>query len=344
MSDERFWVGVDLGGTNLRAVSIDGRGRVLRRAAVRTPRSRTPAAVIAAVVATVRRVSARSHRSTLAGVAVGVPGLVLHPSGIVAESPNFSGWNGIPLRRRLERTLRASVAVENDANVAAVGEHRLGAGRGARHLAVLTLGTGVGGGLVLDGRLYRGADGTAAELGHVPVEPTGPRCGCGSRGCLEAYASATHMRAAYAAAVRGDADALGTGPTRDGLLRAAARLRLERVRRKALDLPALAAAARRGEPLARAVFERAGFALGVVAATLANALDLERLLVGGGVSASFDLLEAAVSRELRRRAFRIPRLRLRVARAALGAEAGLLGAAVVACDEFDAAGRATSPR
>lgn len=303
------FLGVDLGGNNLRAALVGPEGRILarrRRATV----DRSPEAVLAAVEAEVDglRAAARSSGVTPLALGVGAPGLVRPEDGVVATSPNFPAWRDVPLQQELEARLGLRVRVENDVNAFAVGEFQWGAAKGGRDVLVVALGTGVGGGLILEGRLRRGPDGTAGEVGHVTVRPGGRPCGCGNRGCLEAYASATAIAARAV-----EAGVIGSG----GEAEAVARL------------------ARGGDARSAALFRDAGRCVGVALAGVANLLNLDKAVVGGGVSRSWDLLEAAIRREIGRRAFRLPACRLEVVPGALGDDAGVLGAAWLARHDLD---------
>jgi glucokinase len=216
---------------------------------------------------------------------------------VVAGGGKIPGGPGFPLAARVERELGRGwrVRLENDASAAAWGELRFGAGRGCRDLLTLTLGTGVGGGMILDGRLRRGPDGTAGEVGHLVVEPRGRRCPCGGRGCLEAYGGAR------------------------GLVRTAGGL--------AATPHDLARLARRGNARARAAFRRYGASLGIALASLVNLLNPERIILTGGIARAFSLFAPALREEVRRRALRRPGRRVRIVRGELGDDAGALGAA-----------------
>ncbi|MBU5614816.1 ROK family protein [Geomonas azotofigens] len=288
-------IGIDLGGSNLRFALVDRQGRVLARSAEPT----LPAAGLASLlsrllcgVERLRREAAGMGFGT-AALAVGVPGLVCS-DGVVRASVNVPVLEGVPLARELSVATGMPVATLNDANACALGEKRYGAGRGYRSLIALTLGTGVGSGLILDGKLWTGVDGAAGEFGHIPVEPEGRPCGCGSRGCLEQYASA-------GAIARGGDDAA-----------------------------AVARRARQGDAAAIAVFAEAGRYLGIAAAGVVNLLNLEAVILCGGVARSFDLLAPSLRRELVSRTFAISGGRVRVEPGVLGDDAGVLGAAVAA--------------
>lgn len=305
-------VGVDVGGTKIAAGVVDASGAVLARIRAETP----PAggdAVTGAIARVARELSARAGGPLPVGV--GAAGIV-DADGWMRYSPNIAGWDDVPLAERLRAQLDVPVAVHNDANVAAWGEYRAGAGRAASGtLLMLTVGTGIGGGLVQDGRLVRGASGMAAEFGHIVVSEGGPRCGCGNHGCLEAMASGTAIGRLACEAL----DAGGASPL----------LRRE-------DLPTgktVTAAARQGDAFAREVLARAGFWLGVGIASLVNALDPEVVVVGGGAMQAGELLLGPARESyLERLMGRAHRTSAPVVEAELGDDAGLIGAALLALD------------
>src|SRR4051794_20575027 len=181
-----FSIGVDLGGTNLRVAVVDDRGNLLEKLTTGTEVARGRDAVITEMTADVQQLVGKfKDAGTLLGIGIGVPGIIDMYTGMVHESPNLPGWHNYPVRDDIERRLGTRVILENDANAAAMGESWLGAGRGYDSMCMFTLGTGVGGGIILNGRIWHGMTGMAGELGHFTVEPEGPPCGCGNRGCLE---------------------------------------------------------------------------------------------------------------------------------------------------------------
>jgi glucokinase len=214
-------------------------------------------------------------------------GLIDSESGQLLESPNLPGWNNYDVKGDIERRLGTSVILENDANAAALGEQWLGAGRGFESMGMYTLGTGVGGGLVLNGKIWRGWNGMAAELGHCNVEPDGHPCKCGSHGCLEQYASAT-------AVTRMAREALATG--------AVTQLRASSANGE-LDSRVVYECASHGDAVAKQIFERVGRALGLAIANMVNALNLPLFVIGGGVSAAWTMFSPALFDELRKRSF-----------------------------------------
>ncbi len=307
-------IGVDIGGTNLRFALVGAQGTVHLR-----ERGETEIALgrdrflekLGDGIAAVRK-GAHDLGLEVCGVGMGIPGLI-DGSGIVLSSPNLKPIEGVNLKEAVEQATGLPVTAVNDANAAAYGERIGGAGRPFASLLLLTLGTGVGSGLILNGELWCGIDGVAAEYGHATVEPDGLPCHCGNRGCLEQYASASALVASALRAL----DEGGEGA-------------LARHPRAAITAETIASAARQGDPLAVSLFERAGRYLGIAAATAVNLLNLEAILLGGGMAASFDLLIGPIQREIAERAFSVPARRVRIIRGELGDDAGILGAAALA--------------
>ncbi|WP_224981502.1 ROK family protein [Geomonas agri] len=288
-------IGIDLGGSNLRFALVDRQGKVLARCAEPTRPAAGLQSLLTRLLAGVERLRQEGGGLgySVVALAVGVPGLVCS-DGVVRASVNIPALEGVSLARELSIATGIPVVALNDANACALGEKRYGAGRGYRSLIALTLGTGVGSGLILDGKLWTGVDGAAGEFGHIPVEPDGRPCGCGSRGCLEQYASAS--------AIARDGD----------------------------DAAAVARRARQGDAAALAVFAEAGRYLGIAVAGVVNLLNLEAVILCGGVARSFDLLESSLRRELISRTFALSGGRVRIEPGLLGDDAGVLGAAVAA--------------
>ena len=190
-----FAIGVDLGGTNLRIAAVDVNGNILEKITTGTEVARGRDQVIFEMSEAVRELITKFRNAGhLAGIGIGVPGIIDMQSGMLRESPNLPGWQDYPVKQEIERRLGTTVILENDANAAALGEKWLGAASNVDDVCMITLGTGVGGGIVLQGRIWHGMTGMAGELGHMPVDPEGPPCGCGSRGCLEQYGSATAIK------------------------------------------------------------------------------------------------------------------------------------------------------
>lgn len=307
-------IGVDVGGTKIAAGVVDEQGEVLARARRDSPASDAEA-IEKSIADLVVELRAAVDRPVV-GVGVGAAGFIDATRSTVLFAPNLA-WRDEPLRADLEALLGLPVVVENDGNAAAWGEFVYGAGRDVDDLLLVAVGTGVGGGIVLDGRLHRGASGIAAEIGHLRVVPGGRLCGCGNTGCWEQYASGSALVADARAAAEADPEA--------------ARVLLAGAPVSALDGPMITAAARAGDPFARARLAELGRWLGEGIASLAAVLDPAAAVIGGGVSAAGDLLldplRTAFRENLTGRGHR-PELQVRPA--ALGNDAGMLGAADLA--------------
>jgi glucokinase len=311
-------IAVDLGGTKLAAGLVHRSGAVARRAV-----EATDLAGEEAVLAQIERVIAGLAGDGFAALGVGVPSTIDQRVGRAVTSVNIP-LADVDLRDRLEQRFGVPVQLENDGNAAAVAEHRLGAARGAHDVVMLTLGTGVGGGLILEDRLYRGAVGAAGELGHITIDVNGPPCqgACPGRGHLEALASglAADRLAERAAAERPDGDV--------GRAAAAGRV---------VDPRLLVELASAGPGDARDVLEHIGFHLGVGIASLVNVFNPEIVVVGGGFSDAGDLLLDSARKVVREWALEPARDEVRIVPAELGSEAGLVGAALVAFEALDQA-------
>jgi glucokinase len=304
---------VDLGGTNLRAANIDRDGRIHERVKKATPESNRAEEIVSALTAAVRECEAEGlkRNAQIRAVSVVVPGSVQMETGVVVNAPNIPCLPGYKLGSELECVLDRRVLLENDANAAALGEMWQGAARNHRTIICLTLGTGVGGGIILGGKLWRGADGTAGEIGHTSVEPFGGvKCKCGNVGCLEVYASAT-------AIVRMTSETIAQHPESHLHNLQTVELSADKVYRAAVE----------GDELAIHVFRNVGLYLGVAMANLVNIFNPEMIVVGGGVAAAWELFAQHAREEVARRAFRVPAQRCKIVRAECGDDAGLLGAA-----------------
>ncbi len=315
---EAYVVGVDLGGTQIRAGLVDATGRVLRRRRTLTRGEEGPDAVIDRMVHLIREVMA-GEPASVRGIGVASPGPIDPRSGGVRFAPNLPGWRDIPLKARLEQRLGLPVVVGNDANLAALAEHHFGAGRGIRDMIYITVSTGIGGGILVDGHLLVGHHGYGAEIGHQTVEDAGPRCKCGNVGCLEAMASGT-------AIAREGRIAVASGePTRLAELCEGDVWRV--------DARMVAEAARAGDAVAREIYRRAGHYLGVGIVNLMHIFNPQRIILGGSVMKAKDLLMPAMWEVIRTRAWPVVQEDFDVVEAALGDDVGILGAAALALRE-----------
>lgn len=303
-------IGVDLGATRIKA------GLVVNRRVVRTLieplvlEDRTPEGVVERLVSAIETL-AKAHDDAPVGVGIGVPGVIRHSEGVVVQSPNFPAWRDLPLGVRLRQRLPGMiVSLDNDANVVTLGEALYGAGRGQGDLALLTLGSGVGGGLFLCGDIYRGALGMAGEIGHMVIEPEGLPCGCGGQGCLEQYASFNALR---------------TWVLKDRLFGDFTEAALDDP-----DLPSrLFRAAQAGDERCRFYFEDMGRKLAVAIGNLLNLLNLRLVVLAGGIARAFPAFSPSLFAALPRRTFPAILAVARVVPCALWEDGGILGAAAL---------------
>lgn len=317
----RHVIGVDLGGTQIRAALCDDAGAVLKRVSTLTRAWEGPEPVAERIEDCIRQVAEGADRTDLLGIGLGAPGTVNPWTGVVSYVTNIPGLVNWPAREFLSRLLDTPAYVGNDAKVAALGEHRFGAGRGTESMVYLTVSTGIGGGVIERGRLVLGARGWATELGHIVVEPEGPRCGCGGYGCLEALASGPAI--ARQARERIEAGAQST------LVDLTAG-RLER-----LSAKDVVTAARSQDEVACQVMERAAYYLGIGLVSIITTFDPEKVVIGGGVSNAGELLLGPARAVLERRAMTPEWRAMPLELAALGEDVGVLGAAALAFGETE---------
>lgn len=308
-------IGMDIGGTNLRGALVTPEGRILRQLKIASDAHDG----IDAVVENIAKLVDELGEGGVSGVGIGIAGVIDSKSGVITQAPNIANVTNYPIRDNLVRKLgsRVGVIVENDANCAALGEWWTGAGKDISSLVMITLGTGVGGGIILDGKLWSGADGMGGEVGHMTVYPDGALCNCGNYGCLESYASATAVRRMV----------------RETL----AKTEVKTVLRDRVpetdpdDIPEVVMkAALEGDAASIDIWERFGVALGIGMASLVNILNVEMIVLGGGVARAWDMFIGPARAELKKRGLRAPAERVVIERAKLNGDEGILGAAHLA--------------
>jgi glucokinase len=309
LSTESLVFAVDLGGTHLRVALVDDAGRILKQLKQETPKGDSANCIIDALVRAAQQWE--SDKLPVVATSIMVPGAVDSEKSVVLQAPNLPSLVNFALKEELERRLGWPVYLENDANAAAVGEMWMGAARDCRDVVSVTLGTGVGGGVILDGKLWRGSHGSAGEIGHTTVDPfSGLKCKCGNTGCLELFASAT-------AIVRMARENLSLFPE-------------SRLKCDGLTAAKVYGAGRNGDELALAVFKRFGMYLGIGLANLINLIDPQIIVISGGAVNGWDLFAPEMYRQVEERAFRTTAQQVKIARAECGDNAGLLGAAWLA--------------
>jgi len=309
-----IFAGIDIGGTNIKLVVADRVGRVLAGRSIVSDAAKGPEDAFDRISATISSLAA-GRKVRAAGVACA--GLFDRVKGRLHSSPNLPAWENAPLERIAKAHLGVYTVVDNDANAAAYGEYYRGCGRGRGTLICITLGTGVGGGVVIDGRPLRGSRNFAGEIGHTTICEMGPRCHCGNRGCLEAYLGAYGLVRETRAKLRQRKSRYLSRWVDDG---------------RRLTPKLIADAAARGDRTAREVFEEAGAHLGTAVANLINIFNPDVIAIGGGVARGFHLMGPRMTEEVRKRAFPESSRVARITRARLGTEAAAIGAALLARD------------
>lgn len=308
-------IGVDLGGTAIKAGLLDDRGSVLQAMAIPTEANHGVDHVIARLADVVKQhhVAAQALTRHVQGVGIGVPGTLSRQRGMVISPPNLPGWKNVPIVDRLKAATNLSIWLDNDANNAALGELLCGAGRGVHDMVMLTLGTGVGGGIIAGGKLWRGAFENAGELGHMIIEAGGRRCGCGQLGCLEALASAT-----------------GTVTTARELLAAGRESALQQIIKSGRDLQCedIVKAADAGDAVAREAWLQTCRYLAMACINIHHILNPQRIVLAGGMSSAGDSLLRPVKQAVAELGSKMlgdpPEIRL----AELGNDAGFIGSAM----------------
>ncbi|HEX3036048.1 MAG TPA: ROK family protein [Thermodesulfobacteriota bacterium] len=311
-------VGVDIGGTNLRAALVDGSGNIMKRQSTASQASKGINFVLKNLVNVLQEIT---EGEKISRVGIGVPGIVYSTRGIITRAPNLYNVDNYPMRDILTEELGSgiSVFVENDANCAALGEWWIGEGKDVNSLVLLAIGTGLGGGIVLDNKLWCGVDGMAGEVGHTTIYPDGPKCKCGNIGCLETYASAVGIRRMIK---EGLADTNLKTLVREKVKTASKERVPEIIREAAIQ----------GDKFALWIWEGFGRALGIGIANLVNLLNMEMIVISGGLSNSWEMFMDIAIGEAKKRAWSAPMERVKIRRTVLGDDAGLLGAAYLALE------------
>ena len=323
---KRFAIGVDLGGTNMRIAALDGSGKQLELITTSTEVKRGRDLVVCDICDAIGALRKKfDSRLQFAGTGIGVPGIIDMETGTVHQSPNLPDWTHYPVRDEIQRRVDGPVTLENDANVAALGEKWMGAGGDVDSMCMFTLGTGVGAGIVLDGKIWHGMMGMAGECGHITVYPDGVLCGCGNLGCVEQYASATAVK-------RMAIEAIATGKAPE-LARAMSE-------NPEFSSKVVFQYAMQGDAAAKEIFEVVGRTMAIVLGAMVNTLNLSMYVLGGGLASGWEAFAPTMFADLRKRSYVYaatepdPTLPARkhtlITRALLGSDAGLVGAARLA--------------
>jgi glucokinase len=312
-----FAVGIDLGATSIKAGVVDKKGKLIDQFVIESKSHKGPAMVIRQMSFALQELFGRHKQAECLGIGIGSPGVVSVEDQIVRHPPNFADWNEIALGKAIRKSYPLPVFVENDANVAAIAESKYGAGGEYKDFLFVIWGSGVGGGIILNRKIYHGPNGGAGEIGHITIDYNGPVCNCGSRGCIESYIGQRYL-------------SQRTRELLQSLPEDAPPSKIHRLvegNLQKIDPYIISMAAEQGDAMARTILEEAGELLGYALASALNMLDLYVVIIGGGVSAAPQFVFKAVETALRSRVLRSHKSAVRVLRAELGNTAGMIGAA-----------------
>ena len=314
MSKEMI-IGVDLGGSKINTLLADSRGNIKQRDLRDTLAHEGPDAVITRIIESIKQVASGAEISKIAGIGIGAAGACDVAKGVITLSPNLPGWHNIPLKGIIQREFDLPIYLENDATAAALGEYYFGGAVGIANLVYVCVGTGIGGGIMIEGQLYHGISGSAGEIGHMTIDINGPRCNCGNSGCWETLASGTALAREAVKQIKAGAQTSILNFA-DG--------QLQKVSAHRVFL-----AAQEGDRLARELISQTGYYLGVGLVNLVNIFNPQLILIGGGLSRMGQMLLEPATKMVRERAYELPAGAVRIELAQLGADAEALGAAAL---------------
>ena len=315
-TDNHIYIGIDLGGTTIKGGLVNAQGEILYETRVDTEQNQSEA--LLEQILTFARALNTQAEGRAAAIGIGVPGLVNTQTNRIEIMPNLPEISAVDLPVLLMQELSLPAAIDNDANVASYAELHAGAAQGKRNVFIVTLGTGIGSGIIINGQIYRGAKGFAGEFGHMTIDPEGIECGCGNIGCLETIASGPNIvRRMRERLFRDRTSSLST---------------LALPRDRELTAEDIGIAARKGDEMAQLMLERTGMFLGIALAAVVNLLNVEMIVLGGGVMEAGDLILKPTTNEVRRRAFPPSFRDCEIVKAQLGPKAGVIGAALLARD------------
>jgi len=294
-----YTIGIDLGATFVKMGLVDDNGKVYLRRKIETSLSSKKSLLIDAIISNIRDIIEISGKK-VSGVGIGVPGPVDSKKGIVHYFPNIKGWEEVPFKAILEKRLKLRVELDNDVNAMTLGEFTFGAGKGCNNLVCLTLGTGVGGGIIIDGKLYRGGSMCAGEIGHMPINETGPKCNCGGTACLESYIGNKYI--------------LEIGKKAFG---------------NNITLEALTSLAKSGDKKAIVIWKDVAEKLAVALTGVVNLLNPDKLVIGGGISRAGEFILGPLEKKIKARAMKDQAAHVKIMLAKLGGDAGIIGASLL---------------
>ncbi len=310
----QYSVGVDLGGTNITIALVDAKGNIKNKVKISTQIDKDAGFVIKTIIENIKLIIKDVSVKKLMGIGIGAAGQIDHENGVIQFSPNLH-WRNVHIVKEIRSKFKLPVAIDNDANVACYGEFMFGAGQGANNVICVTLGTGVGGGIIIDRKIYRGVNGSAGEIGHITVESNGRRCNCGNRGCMEAYVGAPHIKERAIEKIKSG---------RHSIIVKLVNGSLNKITPKRLEEAALYR-----DKLALEIWQETGFYLGTGLASLINILNPEKIIIGGGVANAGKLIFDPLLKTIKERALPVSWQDTKIVRAKLGEDAGVIGAAML---------------
>lgn len=318
----QYLVGVDIGGTNIKLGLMDGRAHIKGKHLFSTTSFKGKDALIDAIVSEIESLLKKYNvkKKDISGVGIGAPGIVDIRTGTIHTLTNIPDWHEVRLGDILKKRLKLPVFVDNDVNVMALGELFFGAGRGAVNMLCIALGTGVGGGLIFDGRLYRGSSYAAGEVGHIPINEDGPKCNCGGRACMEAYVGINYIIRDVVEKIRSGVKTSITEIVKGDLTK--------------ITPMEISKAADAGDEFAKNVYLKLGQKIGIGLTGVVNLLNLEKIVIGGGVAEAGKILFDSITNTINERAMKLSAKTVKVIKAKFGYDAGLVGAATLVLYEL----------
>jgi glucokinase len=311
---KKYSIGIDIGGTNITVALVTKKGEILRKIRFPTKAEEGKTKTVKRIVKALHVVMKGLHSGSIQGIGIGAAGDIDQNRGVVRFSPNLS-WKNVPIVHLIKKKFNLRVVLDNDANAAAWATYILETGRKAKNLLCITLGTGVGGGFIVDGRIYHGASGSAGEIGHMTLNPQGQRCKCGNYGCLETYIGSGYIVEKAVTEIR---------KGEKSLIKKIARGKLQSITPETIQTAAL-----RGDKLARKIWKEAGERLGIALSGVINLLNPGVIVFGGGVAKAGELIFKPMKEVIRKRTFRIPFDTVKFSCTKLGEDLGAIGAALL---------------
>ena len=314
MDKNKYAIGIDLGGTSIKLGIVSDSGKLIKKNLVRTEAEKGPKSVIGNIIGGINELIGNTKHK-ISGIGIGCPGVVTPGKGIVENPPNFPGWDKVNIGKIISKEFNKIVFVDNDANAAAIGELTFGSGRNFRSFIMITLGTGVGGGIVIDKKIYHGDFGAAGEIGHISIDYNGPKCNCGSYGCIEAYAGNQYLRERVRTELKKHPESKMWKLINNDLSKVSPR--------NVQD------AAEAGDDFAKSVIDELGFQLGYAFTSLCNVLDISVFIIGGGIAGFGKPLFDSIKKTISKRVMTPIRQRVKVLPAKLKNDAGIKGASAL---------------